>query len=100
MVSLKSYLHTETNLKTYGLLSCVSGLKNTVRSCFLQIRLFFLCSCAGQRSNSVISVSSVIVIRGDWLGKPANIKVENNGAVGYVGSSLTVHNPLLLVNDI
>ena len=40
---------------------CISGCKNTVRSCFLQIRLFFLCSCAGQRSNSVISVSSVIV---------------------------------------
>ena len=35
-----------------------------------------------------------IVNRGDWLEKPANIKVENNGAVGYVGSSLTVHNPL------
>ena len=26
--------------------------------------------------------------RGDWLGNPANIKVENHGAVGYVGSSL------------
>ena len=77
---------------------CVSGCKNTVRSCFLQIRLFFLCSCAGQRSNSVISVSSVIVIRGDWLGKPANIKVENNGAVGYVKSSLTVHNPSVCVH--
>ena len=25
------------------------------------------------------------------LGKPANIKVENNGGVVYVGSSLTVH---------
>ena len=24
--------------------------------------------------------------RGDWLGKPANIKVENNGAVVYVGA--------------
>ena len=32
--------------------------------------------------------------RGDWLGNPANIKIENNGAAGYVGSSLTVHNPL------
>ena len=30
-----------------------------------------------------------IVSRGDWLGNLANIKVENNGAVGYVGSSLT-----------
>ena len=25
-----------------------------------------------------------IVIRGHWLGKPANIKVENNGAAVYV----------------
>ena len=33
------------------------------------------------------------ISRGDWLGNPANIKVENNGAVGYVGSSLPVHNP-------
>ena len=32
--------------------------------------------------------------RGVWLGNPANIKVENNGAVGYVGSSPIVHNPL------
>ena len=36
--------------------------------------------------------------RGDWLGKPANIKVENNGAVGYVKSSLTVHNPSVCVH--
>ena len=35
----------------------------------------------------------VIVSRGVWLSKATNIKVENNGAVGYVGSSLTVHNP-------
>ena len=34
-----------------------------------------------------------IVIGGDWLGKLANKKDENNGAVVYVGSSLTVHNP-------
>ena len=34
------------------------------------------------------------VRRGDWLRKPANIKVENNGAVVYVGSSLTVQNPV------
>ena len=33
-----------------------------------------------------------IVSRGDWLRKPANNKVENNGAVAYVGSSLTVQN--------
>ena len=39
----------------------------------------------------------IIVGRGDWLGNPANIKVENNSAVGYVGSFLTVHNPLSFV---
>ena len=39
-----------------------------------------------------------IVSRGDWLGKPANIKVEKNGAVGYVGSSLAVHNPLFPIH--
>ena len=41
-----------------------------------------------------------IVSGGDWLGNPANIKVENNGAVGYVGSSLTVHNPLFSVHKL
>ena len=42
--------------------------------------------------------NQIIVSRGDGLGNPANIKVENNGAVGYVGSSLTVHNPLFSVH--
>ena len=37
-------------------------------------------------------IGQFIVSRGDWLGKPANIKVENSGAVVYVGSSLTVNN--------
>ena len=46
------------------------------------------------RNIACISVTAGIVSRGDWLGNPANIKVENNGAVGYVGSSLTLHNPL------
>ena len=41
-----------------------------------------------------------IVSRGDCLGKPANIKVENNGAVVYVGSSLTVHNPLFFGHNL
>ena len=45
-------------------------------------------------------VPLTIVSRGDWLGNPANIKVENNGAVGYVGSSLTVHNPLFFVHKL
>ena len=39
--------------------SCVSGREKTVRSSFLQIPIFFLSSCAGQSSSSVISVSSV-----------------------------------------
>ena len=42
----------------------------------------------------------MIVSRRDWLGKPANIKVENNGAVVYVGSSLLVHNPLIFVRKL
>ena len=29
-------------------------------------------------------VISAIVRRGDWLGKPTNMKVENNGAIVYV----------------
>ena len=36
-----------------------------------------------------------IVSRGGWLGKPANINFENNGAVVYVGSSLTVQCTIL-----
>ena len=42
----------------------------------------------------------MIVSRRDMLGKPANIKVENNGAVVYVGSSLLVHNPLICVRKL
>ena len=34
------------------------------------------------------------VRRGDWSGAPANIIVENNGAVVYVESSLTMQNPV------
>ena len=34
------------------------------------------------------------------LTEPENIKVENNGAVGYVGGSLTVHNPLCFVHKL
>ena len=47
-----------------------------------------------------LPVPLTVVSRGDWLGNPANIKVENNGAVGYVGSSLTVHNPLFSVHKL
>ena len=32
--------------------------------------------------------------------KSANIRVENNGAVVYVGNSLTMHNPLSLVHKL
>ena len=32
--------------------------------------------------------------------QPANIKVQNNGAVCNVGSSLTVHNPLFFVRKL
>ena len=47
----------------------------------------------------ISKMQSTIVNRGDWLGNPAKIKVENNGAVGYVGSSLTVHNPLFTLSN-
>ena len=54
-----------------------------------------------------LALSSVIYSRvtlffalGDWLWKPANNKVENNGAVGYVGSSLTVYNSLFFYSQI
>ena len=43
--------------------------------------------------------SVTIVSRGGWLGKPANIKVENNRAVGYVANYLTVHNPSFLFKN-
>ena len=42
-----------------------------------------------------------IISRGDWLGKPADMKVENNHvAVVYVGSSLTLNNPLFFVHKL
>ena len=44
--------------------------------------------------------SLTIISEGDWLGNPANTKDENNGAVVYVGSSLTVHNPLFSVHKL
>ena len=42
----------------------------------------------------------MIVSRRDWLGKPAIIKVENNGAIVYVGSSIIEHNPLFFVRKL
>ena len=41
-----------------------------------------------------------MVSRGDWLGKPANMKVESNGAVVNVGSFLTVQSPLFFVHKL
>ena len=38
-----------------------------------------------------------IVSKGDWLGKLANIEVDNNGAVVCIGSSLTMHDPLFFI---
>ena len=38
-----------------------------------------------------------IVSKGDWLGKPANIEVDNNCAVVCIGSSLTMHDPLFFI---
>ena len=39
---------------------------------------------------------------GDWLWKTADIKIKknNNSAAVYVGSSLTVHNPLFFVHKL
>ena len=52
-------------------------------------------SCDKQHREKTRKVGHrIIVSRGDWLGNPAKIKDENNGAVGYVGSFLTVHDPL------
>ena len=56
-----------------------------------------------------LALSSVIYSRvtlvlffalGDWFWKPANNTVENNGAVGYFGSSLTVYNSLFFYSQI
>ena len=45
--------------------------------------------------------NETIVSRGDRLGNQANIKVENTyGAVGDVGISLTVGNPLVFCSQI
>ena len=58
------------------------------------------CSLLNGENNSPQSKFYTIVSRGDWLGKSANIKVESNGVVVYVGSSLTVHNPLFFVQKL
>ena len=58
------------------------------------------CGTNSVHEQRIYQTCQIIVSRGDWLGKPANIKVENNGAVGYVGSSLMVHNPLFFVHKL
>ena len=56
-------------------------------------------SCDRQHREKTRKVDyRIIVSRGDWLENPAKIKDENNGAVVYVGSSLTVHSPLFSVH--
>ena len=56
-------------------------------------------SCDKQHRKKTRKVGyRIIVCKGDWLGNPAKIKDEKNGAVGYVGSSLTLHNPLFSVH--
>ena len=47
-----------------------------------------------------IYIGLFVVFRGDWLGKPANIKVENSGDVVYVRSSLTAHNPFFFAHKL
>ena len=97
MVPLKSYLHTETNLKTYGLLSSVFRVSR-IRSVRAFFRFVYFSYVLVQFREVTVFFSQFCHSRGDWLGKPANIKVENNGAVGYVRSSLTVHNPSVCVH--
>ena len=52
---------------------------------------------SGSTYATFVDVTRSIVSRGDLLGNLANIKVEINSAVGYVGSSLTLHNPSVFV---
>ena len=47
-----------------------------------------------------IVVDLVIVIRGDWLWKAANINDKNNSAAVYVQSTVKVHNPLFSVGKL
>ena len=54
------------------------------------------CSHLNGENNSPQSAFCTIVS----IGKPANIKFENNGVVFYLGSSLTVHNLLFFVHEL
>ena len=43
---------------------------------------------------------SLIVIRGDWLWKAANVNDKNKNAAVYVQSTVKVHNPLFSVGKL
>ena len=73
-------------------MSFLTALKNT--DAFLMTSLIYIFV-----PRKVVRQGQTIVSRGDWLGNAANIRVENNGAVGYVGSFLTVHSPLFLFTN-
>ena len=90
-------------LTHFSSILCLSSHSNPFYS--LSSRLFpchtvLFISFISILSYRIIFVIWTLVSRGDWLGKPANIKVENNGVVGYVGSSLTVKNPLFSVHKL
>ena len=48
----------------------------------------------------VFEICYIIVIRGDWLWKAANINDKNNSAAVYVQSTVKVHNPLFSVGKL
>ena len=71
----------------------------TLREPHFKVLRFFLSIGSGIEELT----AETIVSRGERVGKGANIKdkkVENNGAVVYVGSSLTVHNPFFFCSQI
>ena len=53
-----------------------------------------------KNGNLEVLLSGTIVIRGDWLGKAANINDKNNSAAVHVGRTLKVHNPLFSVGKL
>ena len=52
------------------------------------------------RFEILFGILFIIVIRGDWLWKTANINDKNNSAAVYVGSTVKVHNPLFSVGKL
>ena len=73
---VKNFL--SSRLEKYGGKRC---FKRLVRASFCLSR--FIRSQMTERR-------TIVEVRGDWLRKPANIKIENNDSAGYVGSSLAV----------